>query len=209
MIRRLWSPAAFLSRAVTLWLVLPALALVGCLNIASESEPVSLFRLTAVTVSDSNATTKPLKLTLEVTANQMFDNQRLWVYNRDNKVQAFAGARWVMPLTDLVEQATTRSLERSGVAAIVDGVDAEAHLVLTLREFQAERGEQGERVRLALQAKLGDPDGGAHYRQFEVERAASLASAGRLAGAFDTAYATLMDEVAGWLIGTLDRGESG
>ena len=206
---RSWSYAGLIPLAIRLCLVLPALALVGCLNITAESEPVSLFRLNPAAVGESNPTIEPLKLTLEVTGNQMFDNQRLWVYTRDNQVQAYAGARWVMPLTDLVAQTATRSLELGGVATIIRGAGADARLVLTLREFQAERGGQGDRVSLAWQAKLVDAGGDAHHRQFEVERAASLASAGRLAGAFDTAYATLMRETADWLVATLGRGASG
>ena len=184
-------------------------AVAGCVSINAVGDPVSLFRLNPVELEESGAAGSPPGLNLEVTGNQLFDNQRLWIYTRDNEVQAYAGARWVMPLTDLVEQVTARSLERGGAATIVERGAADARLVLSLREFQAEQHEAGNEVRVALQAQLVVVEGETHYQRFAAGGETSLTSPGQLASAFDAAYGTILAELAAWLGETLERGGAG
>jgi len=175
------------------------LALTACLSISNESEPVSLYRLSAVEVP-SSADAPVMALALSINSSRLLDSQRLWVMQADRRVQPLANFRWAMPVPELFRQTLIETLESSGVALAVDSAASHGHLRLELRAMQIEvDAEQQSQARVSVLASLLGVDAAAHSRLFEVRRDATINSSGSAAAALDQASQQMMTELAAWL----------
>jgi ABC-type uncharacterized transport system auxiliary subunit len=175
------------------------LTLTACLSISNESDPVSLYRLSAAEVP-STADAQALAIALSINSSRLLDSQRLWVMQADRRVQPLADFRWAMPAPELFRQTLIETLESSGVALAVDSAASDGRLQLELRAMQIEvDAEQQAQARISVLASWLGVDVTESSQLFEVRRDATINSSGSAAAALDQASQQMMTELAAWL----------
>jgi len=176
------------------------LAVTACVSISSESEPVLLYRLSALQQTAAEPAAAPLALALNISSSRLLDSQRLWVMQANSQVQPLADFRWAMPAPELLRQTLIESLESAGVAVAVPSTATTGSLTLALRAMQIEiDAAQQAQARISLLATWSAGDDDHSSRLFEVRHDVEIHSADSAATAMDAASQALLSELSVWL----------
>ncbi len=174
----------------------------GCASFLPPPAETREFALTPVAPQSGAAPLPALNLTVAIDAP--YTGNRLLVRDLDGEFRPFAGGRWAAPLKALLEASWGFSLERAGVAELVQsGAVRGGHyplLALQVREFFAAAGQGRAEIHLSLVAAYqAGRDTPPAVRTFTSHRPAELDDIAALAAAFDAANQALVSEALGWL----------
>ncbi|GAB4192499.1 MAG: hypothetical protein Tsb002_22180 [Wenzhouxiangellaceae bacterium] len=190
-----------------LYLILACALLSACSSLLPEAKSVRLFILTGQTLDAEQQPQQPLaqRLLVRATGSNRFDSNRLLLVDNQRELLSYQGARWSAPLPGLIASTWAASLEQSQVAAIayatpVAGTNADQHLLIHLRQFEAQvLGGGMARCQVALIVEYHGPDQVVRQRAFSAESEVSTADAAALAAGFDQAHGQVLSAALNWL----------
>lgn len=188
---------------------LTLLGTTGCVSLWPESEPDTIYRLNASSMSNLETAQKAEVTVMvdRIVAPRGLSGSRI-ALRRDRAIAYMANAAWISPAPSLLESIIGEVLDsRSPVLAsarVEDGVQAAYELDLELRDFEAvyDQGDDREPiVHVALRGRLIDRDE-RHViatRHFTMTHRASENRQGAIIHAFSEASTRTASELADWV----------
>lgn len=146
------------------------------------------------------------------TGGPLVDSPRIAVRPQPGELQAYRGAAWSMPATDLVEAGVLQVLEDSGrlpgVARSNTGVQGDYRLVLDVRRFEADyAGQSLPTATLEIHAKLveGNSRQVVATRTFHQGVQATGTAVASVVPAFEQALSAICSEIGQWTLASGER----
>jgi cholesterol transport system auxiliary component len=195
-----------------------ALALSACSSLLPSKEPMEI--LTSQVHVDPDPAWPQVTWQLSVgrpSTNDMLESRRLAVVPTPGRIQVYKGVTWDDSVPDLVQTALVEAFEDSGrivaVGRQASGLRNDFLLQLDLRDDEAVYHSAGAppEVLIVVNAKLVDS---AHSRAvaihtFRATATASSTEVHAVAGAFDSALASLSHDVVGWTLTSGQQARAG
>lgn len=194
------------ARLTALGLLLP-LALAGCGILPKKSETAIYTPLATLQPDPAWPSTRAKLVVVRPTAAKLIDSSRILVRPVPGEVQVYAGAVWVQPAPDMLQDTVVRLLEDSGKTAGVmrrgGGIAGEYDLVMDVRRFDADyaAGAAPAAV-IEVSASLirGEQNQVVAQRVFRAASPASTTAIPDVSRAFERSLAEVSAQVAGWTL---------
>lgn len=177
-----------MTQARAAMILLPALLLGGCVSLPEQPAPPERFVLDPL--APQEASRRPLNAGFRVAGVHLpagLSTDRIAVLREGGRLDHLAGARWAAPLSQLLEDYFTDSLENRWGAIAWGRAPARYRLVMAVRDFQAEYRSGLDRapvLRVDLVAVLVPASGGKVVARV-TERRSGRAAANRVEAVVD------------------------
>lgn len=143
-------------------------------------------------------------------ASDSLSTARIAVRPRPGELEVYAGARWVDPAPDLVQDAVLRGFEDSGrimaVSPFGGGIRGDFALLMSLRHFESVYVDGAPVATIEITARLSHFRGNrvVASRTFRHEEPTTGTDVGLVSEAFGRGLSTVVTDIVGW---TLTEGE--
>lgn len=165
------------------------------------------FELTAPTEFAGLGTVPEGQLVLPVpTTVIQLDTTRILVDENKAIKPAFEDGKWADNIPLLIQTTLVRSFENAGfpgASKADDGLDGDHQLIIDIRDFTIEAGEQNK-ARVGLGAKIVDRDGAiVASKIFTSEAPVAAMETAQAAAGMDQAFGTIATELVTWALGAI------
>ena len=185
--------------------VMPLLLLTACGILPKKTETIIYTPQPMVQPDASWPSTRSQLMVSRPTAAKLIDSARILVRPVPGEVQVYAGAIWVQPAPDMLQDAVVRLLEDSGKTAGVvrrgGGIAGEYELVMDIRRFDADyAGGAAPSAVIEVSASLihGEQNQVVGQRLFRAATPAASTAIPDVSRAFERSLADASGQIAGW-----------
>ncbi len=186
-------------------LVCLALLMAGCGVLPKKTETAIYTPLPTIQPDPAWPSTTRQLVVMRPSAARLIDSARILVRPVPGELQVYAGAVWLQPAPDMLQDTVVRLLEDSGKTAGVmrrgGGIAGEYDLVMDIRRFDADYAEgsmPAAVIEVSASLVRGEQNQVAAHRLFRASTPATSTAIPDVSRAFERSLAEVSGQIAGW-----------